>query len=286
MSIKQKWENQLDTNRHWAVYCGDALKVLKLMPDCSVNCVITSPPYFWLRDYQVESQLGQEDTVQEYVNNIASVMDEIYRLLTPNGLLFLNLGDTYYSGRGRSHGKDPKNSKRKFGLRAVDKSGGMGMGLQKKTLLGIPWRVALELTTRRWALRSAIIWQKKHLNESVKDRPRRRYEHIFMFSKSQHYYFNRKPLEKLDEEDVWVIDDRPESTNGIQTAPFPNEVARRCMEIGCIPGGTVLDPFAGSGTTLKVALCTGRSAIGIELNDDSCKYIVKHIQHMCAGRRG
>jgi DNA modification methylase len=208
-------------------------------------------------------------------------MDEVYRVLTDDGLVFLNLGDTYYSGKGKSHGTDPKSTKRRFGLRAVDKSGGLGIGIRPKSIIGVPWRVALEMSARRkWVLRSSIIWHRKHsLPEAVKDRPRRSYENIFMFAKQRNYYFNRKALrDVVVEEDVWTIPNRSKPANGIDTAPFPDELVERCLELGCPGGGWVLDPFAGSGTTVKVAVKSGRHGTGIDLNPEFCKYMVGQLK--------
>lgn len=220
-------------------------------------------------------QIGHEEAVSDYVKAIADVMDEVHRVLRKDGVLFLNIGDTYYSGKGKSHGVDPKSAKRRFGLRAVDKSGGLGIGLRPKSVIGIPWRVAVEMCQRKWVLRSAIIWHRKHaLTESVKDRPRRSYENIFMFCKDRNYFFNRAALrDVVVEEDVWSISARPKATNGIDTAPYPDELVERCLALGCPDKGHVLDPFAGSGTTLRVALATGRSATGIDLNQEFCAYM-------------
>ncbi len=270
-----KWSNVTKNGILWSVFQGDAHSVLLDLPSNHFNCVITSPPYYWLRDYGVEEQIGQETSVESYVSAIASVMDEVKRVLKDDGVLFLNLGDTYYSGKGKSQGRDRKSSKRRFGLRAVDKSGGLGIGLQPKTIIGIPWRVAIEMTMRGWVLRSPIIWHRKHcLPESVKDRPRRSYEYVFMLAKNRRYYFNRSMLEKEEEEDMWTIAARPKPTNGIYTAPFPDELVQRCLDIGCPADGVVLDPFAGGGTTLRVALQSGISATGIDLNPEFCSYMV------------
>jgi DNA modification methylase len=274
------WHGETSAGVKWGVYEGDALKVLKQLPDGSHNCCITSPPYYWLRDYGVENQIGQEATVMEYVKAIADVMKEVYRILKDDGLLFLNLGDTYYSGKGQSQGSDQKSSKRRFGLRAVDKSGGLGLGIQRKSLIGIPWRVAIEMSSnQRWVLRSNIIWHRQYcLPESVQDRPRRNYEYVFMFAKDRKYYFNREPLlAKNIDEDVWTIPARPRQANGVDTAPYPEELVERCIEIGCPEAGSVLDPFAGSGTTLRVALRSGRPATGVELNSTFCQYIVREL---------
>jgi DNA modification methylase len=262
----------------WSIYNGDAIEVLKTFPDESYHCIVTSPPYFWLRDYGVDGQLGLEETVAEYISSLCAVMDEARRVLRKDGVLFLNLGDTYYSGKGKSHGTDKKSSKRRFGLRAVDKSGGLDIGIKPKSLIGIPWRVAMEMINREWILRSPIVWYRKYaLPEAVQDRPKRSYEHVFMFVKSRKYYFNRQTLEDEEQEDMWTIVARPKATH-LGTAPFPNELVKRCLDIGCPSDGTVLDPFAGGGTTLRVALESGRSTAGIELNPDFCQYITDDLR--------
>ena len=274
----QKWSGKLN-GQDWTLLCGDAVTALRSLEDESVHCIVTSPPYYSLRDYGVEGQLGLEDTVKQYVDSLCSVMDELYRVLRKDGLLFLNLGDTYYSGKGASHGTDLKSHKRRFGLRPVDKSGGLGVNLERKSAIGIPWRVAIEMTSRKWVLRSPIIWHRdKALPESVKDRPHRSYEYIFMFAKDRKYYFNRKPLiDQQIDEDVWTITPRPSGAE-IDTAPYPDELVSRCLSIGCPENGVVLDPFVGSGTTMSVALQSGRSAIGIDISDIFCAYILKHLE--------
>jgi len=281
------WSGTAKNQKSWCVHLGDAKATLQQLPEESFNCVVTSPPYYNLRDYGVAEQIGLEDTVPQYVGAIAGTMDAVYRVLKPNGVLFLNLGDTYYSGKGKSHGVDPKSNKRRFGLRGVDKSGGVGIGVRPKSIIGIPWRVAMEMSNRNWVLRSAIIWHRKHaLPEAVKDRPRRSYENIFMFVKSRSYFFNREALaaivegKKFIEEDVWTIAARPRPSNGIDTAPFPDEVVQRCLELGCEPKGKVLDPFAGSGTTLRVAVTSGRDAVGIDLNPAFCKFMVQQLEKL------
>jgi DNA modification methylase len=272
----ERWSGTTDTALTWNVYCGDAKDVLSQLQDATYNCIVTSPPYYWLRDYGVRGQIGQEETVKEYVDAIVGIMSQIYRVLKPDGLLFLNLGDTYYSGKGQSQGIDPKSNKRRFGLRAVDKSGGVGIGIKPKSVIGVPWRVALGMADKGWVLRSSIIWHRKDaLPEAVKDRPRRSYEYVFMFAKNRKYYFNRDALLDVQlEEDVWTISARPKPTNGLDTAPFPDELVQRCLDLGCPQAGSVLDPFAGGGTTLRVALTSGRHATGIDLNPEFCKYMV------------
>jgi len=280
-SIPGEWHGVTEGGIPWHVFLGDAKHVLSTLPANHYNCIVTSPPYYWLRDYEIDNQIGLEESVSGYVNNISAALDQAFRVLKSNGVLFLNLGDTYYSGKGKSHGEDRKSRKRRFGLRAVDKSGGLGIGLKPKTIIGIPWRVAIELSTRGWVLRSSIIWYREHaLPESVQDRPRRSYEYVFMFVKQRSYFFNRRALDTLHVEDMWTIPARPKPTNGLPTAPFPDELVQRCLEIGCPENGLVLDPFAGSGTTLRVALASGREATGIDLHPEFCRYMVGHLNDL------
>lgn len=282
MTGPTKWSGKTSAGNIWEIYRGDALEVLRGLQEGSFHCAITSPPYFWLRDYGVSGQIGHEESVLEYVNSITGVMDQVHRVLSKDGVLFLNLGDTYYSGKGKSHGVDPKSAKRRFGLRAVDKSGGLGINLRPKSVIGIPWRVAIEMSRRKWVLRSAIIWHRKHaLTEAVRDRPRRSYENIFMFAKQRSYFFNRSALKDvIVEEDVWTISARPKPTPGIDTAPFPDELVKRCLNLGCPEDGKVLDPFAGSGTTVRVAITSGRSATGIDLNPLFTSHMVKELKSL------
>ncbi|MFZ4699990.1 MAG: DNA-methyltransferase [Candidatus Methylumidiphilus sp.] len=281
-SLCTEWHGSTQSGLAWHVYQGSAEQVLPCLPEKSVHCVVTSPPYFWLRDYHVDGQIGMEETVQDYVSAIGRVMDGIKRVLRDDGLMFLNIGDTYYSGKGESQGTDKKSAKRRFGLRAVDKSGGLGIGLQRKSLIGVPWRVATDLAARGWVLRSSIIWHRdKCLPEHVKDRPSRSYEYVFMLAKGRKYYFNQQPLiDQKVEEDMWTIPAKPRPGNGLDTAPYPDELVERCLQIGCVEKGTVLDPFLGSGTTARVALALGHQVFGIELNPDFCSYAVDQLRNI------
>jgi DNA modification methylase len=250
----------------WALFKGDANACLQKLPDLSIDCAVTSPPYYWQRDYEVAGQSGHEETIDEYVENLQSVFREVRRLLKPRGLLFLNLGDTYYSGKGQPCGKDRKQSWRSVSrekYRAVDRP---GLGLPKKSLIGIPWRVALALQADGWIIRSAVRWHKpKGLAEpSALDRPWNASETIFIMAKSREYYFNRKGLQ--GEEDVWSIKAPHSKKEYRHAAPFPETLVERCLRCGCRREGVVLDPYVGSGTSVKVALDRGSPAIGIDLN--------------------
>lgn len=268
----------------WRILCGDARVALEAMATESVDCVVTSPPYYWQRDYGVPGQIGHEPSIAEYVDAITNVFRRLHPALRIQGTVFLNLGDTYYSAKGRPHGCDDKHSGRQMmrrKLRAVD---GPGLGLPRKSLIGIPWRVALALQADGWTLRSAAIWERPgSLPEpTAHDRPWRTYENVFLFSKGPRYYFNRKGLR--GEEDVWRIVARPENP-GAHFAPFPKEIVERCLDIGCRPGGTVLDPFVGSGTTMLAALCRRSPAIGIDLNPHYCAFAQKRIERELARGR-
>ena len=240
-------------------------------------CVVTSPPYFWQRDYEVAGQIGLEPSIDEYVHSICNVMDEVQRVLAPQGVLFLNLGDTYYSGKGRPQGHDRKHKGRRLKtVRAVDTG---GLDAPKKTLLGMPWRVALEMIGRGWILRAPIIWRRKNAipEANVKDRPWRTYEFVFLFAKSREYRFTREPLKTSGIEDVWTIESPPKARRE-HPAVFPSELVHRCLELGNPDGGPVLDPFAGSGTVLRVAGARGMAAAGIDLNRNYCKALVAELQ--------
>jgi DNA modification methylase len=165
-------------------------------------------------------------------------------------------------------------------LRAVD---GPGLGLPRKSLIGIPWRVALALQDDGWTLRSSIIWQRPASipEPTARDRPWRTFEHVFLFSKGPRYWFHRPGL--VGEEDVWKIVARPENP-GAHFAPYPIELVQRCLDCGCPRGGVVLDPFVGSGTTMIAALARGSSAIGVELKPEYSGYTMERIHRHLGAR--
>jgi site-specific DNA-methyltransferase (adenine-specific) len=218
-----------------------------------------------------DGQLGHEESVEEYISALMAVFDEVKRTLHPEGVFFLNIGDTYYSGNGQPHGSDPKCSSRNFlrkKVRPVDRS---GWDIPKKSLIGIPWKVAFAMQERGWTLRSSIIWNRCNafVEPTARDRPHRQYEFVFMFSKSRFYSFDRS---KLKEEDVWNIPiERSRRAN--HNAAFPSELVSRCLEVGSPPGGHVLDPFVGSGTTVLTALKHHRNVVGVDMGADYIDYI-------------
>ncbi len=268
---------QGDNSTAWKLYQGDAREVLRKLPSGAVNTAVTSPPYYWQRDYDVDGQFGLEPTIDGFVENLRETFSELKRVLADDGTFWLNLGDTYYNAKGRPHGEDEKHRKRRMtGLRAVD---GPGLGLPRKSLIGIPWRVALALQQDGWILRAPIVWERRTAipEPTAKDRPHRKYEFMFLFSKSVRYYFDRDGL--AGEEDVWHIEpERRTRARGTHYAPYPRSLVERCLNAGCPAGGVVLDPFVGGGTTMYVAQKMGRSSIGIDLNPVFCDLIAKEME--------
>lgn len=246
------------------LFHGNSVDILRTLPADTFNVAVTSPPYFWARDYGYEGQIGHEDELEEFVCALADVFDQVKRVLHPEGVFFLNIGDTFYSGNGQPHGSDPRCSSRQFmrkKLRAVDRS---GWDIPKKSMIGVPWKLAFEMQRRGWTLRSDIIWNRCNAfsEPTARDRPHRQYEHVFMFTKSRFYSFDRSAL---PEQDVWNIPIE-RSVRIDHNAAFPSELVKRCVESASPLGGKVLDPFAGSGTTLDVATQLGRHAVGIDMS--------------------
>ena len=259
---------------------GDCLQSLKKLEDQSINTCVTSPPNWGLRNYNdEEKQLGMEDTIEKFVENLVKVFREVKRVLREDGTVWLNLGDTY---------------------------------LQNKQLVGIPWRVALALQQDGWYLRQDIIWHKPNpMPENIKDRCTKAHEYIFLLSKRPKYFFDNEVIKedcvgkderkwadsyekagsikqgetnanikrtkryskddsfKRNKRSVWTVTTKP--FKGAHFATFPMDLIEPCVLAGCPVGGTVLDPFAGSGTTGIVAASNDRDAILLELNEDYIK---------------
>lgn len=268
---------EMGAGRSYRLLTADVQVGLAALAAGSANCIVTSPPYFWQRDYGMDGQIGHEGSIVGYVSALVAAFREARRVLADDGTLFLNLGDAYYNAKGRPHGHDPKHSARIMArqrLRAVD---GPGLGLPRKSLIGLPWRVALAMQEEGWVLRSSIVWHRPNaLGEPTgKDRPWRTHENVFLFSKGPRYFFDRSGLGK--DEDVWTIRARPEKPYA-HCAPFPVELVERCIACGCPEDGTVLDPFMGSGTTMVAALRSGRSVVGVELNDGYAALAERRLQ--------
>ena len=251
-----------------AVYEGDVREVLPRLPEESVQCVITSPPYWGLRDYGIAGQIGLEGTLAGYLDQLVAVFAEVRRLLRPDGILWLNLGDGYTSGNRGWRAPDKKNPNRAMSVRPDNPP-----GLKDKDLLGVPWRLAFALQEEGWFLRSDIIWHKPNvMPESVKDRPTRAHEYVFMLTKSERYsYYAEAVMEEAEQgrrnrRSVWSINTVP--SLGAHVASFPPELVDPCLRASTQPNDFVLDPFFGVGTVGFVAQQMGRRFVGVELNPE------------------
>jgi len=350
------------------ILIGDVLEKLKELPDESVQCVVTSPPYFGLRDYgtakwaggildcqhkvgratrggltefqknnvgsfgdesiknggycphcgakRIDFQIGLEKTREDYVAKMVEVFREVKRVLKNDGTLWLNLGDSYaVSQQGGEKSKPGDKSFTNKGTLGMVKTSRLPKGLKPKNLIGIPWRVAFALQTDGWILRSDIIWHKPNpMPESVTDRPTKAHEYLFLFAKSQKYFYDVKAIQERatstdnskrnrdkthlnntpgrtrmgglikndytsrNKRTVWTISTKP--YKGAHFAVFPEALVEPCILAGSRKGDIVLDPFAGSGTTLAVAKRLGRSFIGIELNSAYLPLIEKRLMEV------
>jgi DNA modification methylase len=322
------------------LHVGDARDVLATMPAESADCIVTSPPYWAKRDYQMAGQYGHEPNPEAYVATLRAVFREARRVLVNDGTCWLNLGDSYSAGGSEPHGLHTYVGRRLAGRHAP--------GLGTKNLLGLPWRTALALQDDGWIIRNAIVWHKPNaMPESVRDRLNCRYELIFLLVKSRHYWFDLDPIRMphatthpaarhhpgtagagrhpgdtrrngtrpgavhplgacpgkygahapqviggqrygtgrsrrahpngRNPGDVWPIPTRP--YRGPHFAAFPIDLPTRCIQAGCKPGGMVLDPFCGTGTTGLAALALGRRFTGIELSPAFAALAAERLRH-------
>jgi DNA modification methylase len=339
------------------IIAGDCIEGMRTLADGSVHCCVTSPPYWGLRDYGHDGQIGLESTPEEYVARMVAVFREVRRVLRDDGTLWLNLGDSYCSQGGeRKYGSsDGETGRGDAPGKRLSNVSGFGDGtwdwiesnqtddwatdewlaelrakraafLKPKDLVGIPWRVAFALQADGWWLRQDIIWHKPNpMPESVRDRCTKAHEYVFLLTKSERYFYNaeavsekakdptgfkyeggwaemRKHVEpelqvqsgdcrtetgsvphfasghgdRRNRRSVWTITTKPYS--GAHFAVMPADLVEPCIKAGCPEGGTVLDPFAGSGTTLAVAAELGRNGIGCELNPEYIRLAEQRIK--------
>jgi DNA modification methylase len=245
------------------ILVGDASATLVDVPDRSVQTVVTSPPYWSLRDYAVDGQIGHVEPLPVFIKSLVAIFDEVRRTLADDGTVWVNIGDSYTSGNRGWRAPDRKNAARAMAARPPTPE-----GLKDKDLIMVPARFALAMQEAGWWLRSDVIWEKPNAQpESVRDRPSQSHEHIFLFTKSERYRYHIDAVQRPGGHrlrNVWDIN--TVGYPGAHFATFPPELVRRCVLIGSDPGDYVLDPFLGSGTTAAVAREHGRKFIGCELN--------------------
>ena len=311
-----------------SILVGDCIESMRGMAAGSVDCCVTSPPYYGLRDYGHEGQIGLEETPEAYVSKLVEVFREVRRVLRDDGTLWLNLGDSYASGGGQaSPHRDSYGGIGKKGTRGEQPYHSAGGGFERpvsiagaikpKDLIGIPWRVAFALQADGWWLRQDIIWNKPNpMPESVRDRCTKAHEYLFLLSKSERYHFDAEAIsepavyagtmqtfatpaktaramgraqsgnerpdapkvemkETRNRRSVWTVATKPYS--GAHFATFPPKLIEPCILAGCPAGGTVLDPFGGSGTTAAVANEHGRNAVLCELNPEYAELARKRL---------
>lgn len=253
---------------------ADALSALRRLPGSSVQCIVTSPPYWGLRDYNFERQIGLEESLPQYINRLTEIFSEARRVLADDGVLWLNIGDGFTSGNRGWRAPDKKNPARAMSTRPSTPD-----GLKSKDLLGVPWRLAFALQDDGWYLRTDIIWNKPNaMPESVKDRPNRSHEFIFMFSKSERYFYDRAAVVEPNGRNlrsVWNVNTKPFPEAHFAT--FPPSLIEPCILSSSTPGDTILDPFFGSGTVGLVAQGYDRKYVGIELNPEYVEIAVKRL---------
>ena len=294
---------------------GDCRETLKEFDGKARTCV-TSPPYYGLRDYGgEESQIGQEQTPEEYIQNLVEVFRSVRDVLTDDGTLWVNIGDSYYNYRPGKGQALPKQTVSKTKQDLPDKCAKRGNkleGLKEKDLIGIPWMLAFALRADGWYLRQDIIWHKPNpMPESVRDRCTKSHEHIFLLSKNKKYYYDNeaikepvkqdwgtrdrtsgkyhnpgtglqphsgltKSYERKNKRDVWSVTNKP--YKGAHFACFPPDLIEPCILAGSKKGDIILDPFMGSGTTASVALTHDRHYYGCELHEDYGSLIQKRIR--------
>ena len=294
---------------------GDCKETLKQFPRGSAQMCVTSPPYYGLRDYGGETdQIGQEDTPEQFVDNLVSVFREVRDVLKDDGTLWVNIGDSYYNYRPGTGGL-PKQTVSKTSQdlpTQCNRRANKLDGLKEKDLIGIPWMLAFALRADGWYLRQDIIWHKPNpMPESVKDRCTKSHEYIFLLSKQRKYYYDNeaikepvkqdwgkrdrttgkyhnpgtglqphsrltKSYERKNKRDVWSVTNKP--YKGAHFACFPPDLIEPCILAGSKKGDIILDPFMGSGTTASVALTHDRHYYGCELHEDYGSLIQKRIR--------
>ena len=293
---------------------GDCRETLKEFDEKARMCV-TSPPYYGLRNYGgEESQIGLEQTPEEFIKQLVNVFKEVKNVLTDDGTCWVNIGDSYYNyrpGRGQGLAKQTVSNTRQDLPDVCPRRGNRIEGLKEKDLIGIPWMFAFAMRADGWYLRQDIIWHKPNpMPESVRDRCTKSHEYIFLFSKDRKYYYDNEAIKepvkqdwgtrdrtngkyhnpgtglqphsgltksytKRNKRSVWSVNKKP--YKGAHFATYPPELIEPCIKAGSEEGDIILDPFMGSGTTAMVAKQLGRYYMGCELHEDYGDLIKKRV---------
>ena len=270
---KQKPQKKIDLptkSRPIVTVHGDTRELIQRLPDNTFQSAITSPPYWGVRDYGIENQIGAESDINLYIKHLVEIFREVRRVLKPDGTFWLNIGNTYTSGGRKWRGADKKNEGRAMSYRPPTPP-----GLKKKDLIGIAWLLALECQNDGWYLRNDIIWNKPNCQpESVKDRLTVSHEYLFLFTKSERYYFDQNAIKEQttngnglkNKRTVWSINTEP--CPEAHFAVFPRALVRPCVLAGSRADDIVLDPYYGAGAVGIATNELGRRCVGIELNND------------------
>lgn len=248
----------------------------------TVNCIVTSPPFYGQRDYGAEGQIGLEEHPRDFIRELVACFDAAKPVLAENGSLWVNLGDTYWSGKGEHRSGESKQSARRFGLRPQDKTGD-GLLCKPKQLLLIPHRFAIAMQDEDWLVRNDNVWVKPNpIPDQVRDRCSVSHEYMFHLVKSRWYYFDKAKVGRKSESgsilppsDTWEI--APARRSHKHKARFSEELVRIPILSTTPAGGVVLDPFGGSGTSLIFARRHGFRAIGVDISKDFCQSMVDHL---------
>jgi site-specific DNA-methyltransferase (adenine-specific)/site-specific DNA-methyltransferase (cytosine-N4-specific) len=261
------------------LYLADAREKLTEFPDRTFQCCVTSPPYWGLRDYDHPNQIGAEPIVTDYIRDLVAVFREVRRALKDDGTFWLNIGDAYTSGGRTWRAPDKKNAGRAMTYRPDTPE-----GLKPKDLIGLPWRIAFALQEDGWYLRTDIVWNKPNCQpESVKDRPTRSHEFVFLLTKSERYYFDAPSVTERsigtgaskNRRTVWNINTEP--FKGTHFAVFPQKLVELCIKAGSKRDDLILDPFLGSGTVGLVSKRLNRRCLGIEINPEYAAMAAKRV---------
>lgn len=266
------------------VFNGDAGKVLQTLANegMQVDCIVTSPPFYGQRDYGVDGQIGLEEHPRRFIESLVEIFELCRPVLRDTGSLWVNLGDTYWSGKGAHKSGEAKQGARRFGIRPQDLPGDGGWARPKQLLL-IPHRFAIAMQDAGWIVRNDNVWIKPNpIPDQVRDRCSVSHEYVFHMTKERWYYFDRTPVGRIGQNgkvlpplDTWVVP--PSRGGGKHRASFSEELVRLPILSTTPKNGIVLDPFCGSGTTVRFAREQGFRSIGIDLNEDYCAETVTRL---------